>query len=81
MPPEKLSLYRTLCAALSVLYDKIKNKGGEKCRTEGDAEIGNGIDAISGATVTSKAIARSVNSAVGFVTGADTSSGATSWGG
>ena len=50
-------------------------------RTEGDAEIGNGIDAISGATVTSKAIARSVNSAVGFVTGADTSSSATSWGG
>lgn len=50
-------------------------------RTEGDAEIGNGIDAISGATVTSKAIARSVNSAVGFVTGADTSSAATSWGG
>lgn len=50
-------------------------------RTEGDAEIGNGIDAISGATVTSKAIARSINSAVGFVTGADTSSSATSWGG
>ena len=50
-------------------------------RTEGDAEIGNGIDAISGATVTSKAVARSVNSAVGFVTGADTSSAATSWGG
>ena len=50
-------------------------------RTEGDAEIGNGIDAISGATVTSKAVARSVNSAVAFVTGADVSSGATSWGG
>lgn len=50
-------------------------------RTEGDAAIGTNIDAISGATVTSKAIARSVNSAVGFVTGADTSSGATSWGG
>ena len=50
-------------------------------RNEGDAEIGNGIDAITGATVTSKAIARSVNSAVGFVTGADTSSAATSWGG
>ena len=50
-------------------------------RTEGDAEIGNGIDAISGAPVTSKAIARSVNSAVGFVTGADASSSATSWGG
>ena len=50
-------------------------------RTEGDAEVGTDIDAISGATVTSKAIARSVNSAVGFVTGADTSSSATSWGG
>ena len=50
-------------------------------RNEGDAEIGNGIDAISGATVTSKAVARSINSAVGFVTGADVSSGATSWGG
>lgn len=48
-------------------------------RTEGDAEVGTNIDAISGATVTSKAIARSVNSAVGFVTGADTSSAATSW--
>ena len=50
-------------------------------RTEGDAQIGEGIDAITGATVTSKAIARSVNSAVGFVTGADISSSATSWGG
>lgn len=50
-------------------------------RTEGDAEIGTNVDAISGATVTSKAIARSVNSAVGFVTGADASSAATSWGG
>lgn len=39
------------------------------------------IDAITGATVTSKAIVRCVNSAVGYVTGADTSSGATSWGG
>ena len=46
-----------------------------------DWEFGEGIDAITGATVTSKAIARSVNSAVGFVTGADTSSSATSWGG
>lgn len=49
--------------------------------TQGDAEIGTNVDAISGATVTSKAIARSVNSAVAFVTGADVSSGATSWGG
>ena len=50
-------------------------------RTEGDAEVGTNVDAIAGATVTSKAIARSVNSAVAFVTGADVSSGATSWGG
>jgi electron transport complex protein RnfG len=39
------------------------------------------VDGITGATVTSKAIARSVNSAVAYVTGADVSSGATSWGG
>lgn len=50
-------------------------------RTEGDATVGTNIDAISGATVTSKAITRSVNSAVAFVTGSDVSSGATSWGG
>ena len=49
--------------------------------SEGDAQIGSNIDAISGATVTSKAIARCVNSAIGFVTGADADSGATSWGG
>ena len=39
------------------------------------------VDAITGATVTSKAIARCVNSAVAYVTGADVESGATSWGG
>ncbi|MBO5891275.1 MAG: FMN-binding protein [Oscillospiraceae bacterium] len=39
------------------------------------------VDGITGATVTSKAIARSVNSAVAYVTGADIDSGATSWGG
>lgn len=50
-------------------------------RTEGDVSVGTNIDAITGATVTSKAIARSVNSAVGFVTGSDADSGATSWGG
>lgn len=49
--------------------------------TTGDAAVGENIDALTGATVTSKAVTRSVNSAVGFVTGADASSGATSWGG
>lgn len=39
------------------------------------------VDAITGATVTSKAIVRSVNSAISYVTGADVSSGATTWGG
>lgn len=49
--------------------------------TSGEAAVGTNVDAISGATVTSKAITRCVNSAVAFVTGADTGSGATSWGG
>ncbi len=39
------------------------------------------VDAITGATVTSKAVVRCVNSAVAYVTGADVSSGATTWGG
>lgn len=38
------------------------------------------VDGISGATVTSKAVARSVNSAVAFVTGADVATTATKWG-
>lgn len=50
-------------------------------RSEGDCEVGVNVDAVTGATVTSKAVARSVNSAVAFVTGADVSSGATEWGG
>ncbi len=49
--------------------------------TQGDAQIGENVDAITGATVTSKAITRCVNSAVAFVTGSDADSGATSWGG
>ena len=49
--------------------------------TQGDAQVGENVDAITGATVTSKAIIRCVNSAVGFVTGSDVDSGATSWGG
>ena len=49
--------------------------------TSGDAEIGNNMDAMTGATVSSKAVARAVNAAVAYVTGADTSSSATEWGG
>ncbi len=51
----------------------------------GEAEPAGGeaapVDAITGATVTSKAVVRCVNSAVAYVTGADASSAATSWGG
>ena len=39
------------------------------------------VDAITGATVTSKAVVRCVNSAVSYVTGADAATQATSWGG
>ncbi len=39
------------------------------------------VDGITGATVTSKAVVRCVNSAVGYVTGADAASSATTWGG
>ena len=39
------------------------------------------VDSITGATVTSKAVVRAVNSAIAYVTGADVSSAATSWGG
>ena len=49
--------------------------------TDGSAAVGEDIDALTGATVTSKAVTRGVNSAVNFVTGADASSGATAWGG
>ena len=47
--------------------------------TAGEAAVGDDIDALTGATVTSKAVARAVNSAAAFVTGADVSSGATEW--
>lgn len=49
--------------------------------TDGEAAIGTDIDALSGATVSSKAVTKAVNSAVAYVTGADTSSSATEWGG
>ena len=39
------------------------------------------VDAITGATVSSKAVVRCVNSAVAYVTGADAVSSATTWGG
>ena len=49
--------------------------------SQGNLSIGENMDAITGATVTSRAVANAVNSASAFVTGADVSSGATEWGG
>ena len=58
--------------------DAFTGATGETEAAEGE---GNEVDAISGATVSSKAVARCVNSAVAYVTGADAVSQATSWGG
>lgn len=49
--------------------------------TSGQAVIGVDADALSGATVSSRAVARGIREAVAYVTGADASSGATLWGG
>ena len=54
---------------------------GQFLGTSGDLTVGENVDALTGATVTSKAITKAINSAAGFVTGADVSSGATEWGG
>lgn len=47
--------------------------------TSGEAAVGETVDAMTGATVSSKAITRGVNAAAAFVTGADISSSATEW--
>lgn len=48
---------------------------------DGGLTVGQDIDALTGATVSSKAVTKGVNAATGFVTGADVNSGATEWGG
>ncbi len=53
--------------------------GATETADSGDASVQ--VDALTGATVTSKAIVRCINSAVAYVTGADASTAATSWGG
>ena len=58
--------------------DAFSGATGEVIEAEGDTV---GVDALTGATVTSKAIVRAVNSAVAYVTGADAASAATTWGG
>lgn len=58
--------------------DAFSGATGETTESSGDATE---VDALTGATVTSRAIVRSINSAIAYVTGADVTSGATSWGG
>lgn len=58
--------------------DAFSGATGEVTETTGDTV---GVDALTGATVTSKAVVRAVNSAVAYVTGADATSAATTWGG
>lgn len=58
--------------------DAFSGATAEAAPAEGEATP---VDAITGATVTSKAVIRCVNSAVAFVTGADAATEATSWGG
>ncbi len=72
-----LNISEEVAIGTSGQADAFSGATGSAADSEARAEV----DAISGATVTSKAIARSVNSAVAYVTGADVSSGATSWGG
>ena len=70
--------------AVSAMSSKVESKekiASVAAISAGDAEVGNNVDAITGATVTSKAVTRAVNTAVGYVTGADTTSSATTWGG
>lgn len=58
--------------------DAFSGATAEAETAEGEAVA---VDGISGATVSSKAVVRCVNSAVAYVTGADAVSAATSWGG
>ena len=58
--------------------DAFSGATGTEVETTGDTVE---VDALTGATVTSKAVVRAINSAVAYVTGADATSAATSWGG
>ena len=58
--------------------DAFSGATGDASESSGEATE---VDALTGATVTSKATVRSINSAIAYVTGADVTSSATSWGG
>ena len=58
--------------------DAFSEATGETTESTGEATE---VDALTGATVTSKAVVRCINSAIAYVTGADVASSATTWGG
>lgn len=65
-------------AVATVGADAFSSATGDSAEPAGDTVD---VDGITGATVTSKAVVRCVNSAVAYVTGADVASSATTWGG
>lgn len=58
--------------------DAFSGATGTEAQSTGEATE---VDALTGATVTSKAVVRAINSALAYVTGADIDTAATSWGG
>ena len=68
----------TFAVAAAGEVDAFSSATGEETVADGETVD---VDAITGATVTTKAVIRCVNSAVAFVTGADAASSATEWGG
>lgn len=76
-----LSQFLNKTGSFEVVTGGVDAFSGATGEAEKAAGEGNEVDAISGATVSSKAVARCVNSAVSYVTGADAVSEATSWGG
>ena len=58
--------------------DAFSEATGTEAEASGEATE---VDALTGATVTSKAVVRAINSAIAYVTGADVDTAATSWGG
>ena len=58
--------------------DAFSEATGTETESSGEATE---VDALTGATVTSKAVVRAINSAIAYVTGADVDTAATSWGG
>lgn len=77
---EFLSQFLNTSGSVSIATsaDAVSFATSETGSGEGD---GLTVDGITGATVSSKAVARCINSAVAVVTGADAASAATSWGG